>query len=209
MQGARLPADERARIAERLARYTGLDRDWIERADLRIEIGRFTKELLRESGRTVGRLDTRYVGRDRDAVGERYEHDPSYAAIHGPYSMAMNHYVRAELGYESDLPYEILTGRVHPWSYAPPAENRYYEVTDALRRAMVQNTNLRVFVANGYYDLATPFLATHHTFDHLGLPEELRANVTMAHYEAGHMMYVRTADLEALRRDLGAFYAGG
>ncbi|MBI1382030.1 MAG: peptidase S10 [Planctomycetaceae bacterium] len=208
MAGDRLSPVERRAVAERLARYTGLDAEWIERANLRIDISRFTKELLRAEQRTVGRLDSRYLGYDRDAVGERFEYDPSYAAIQGPYSMAQNHYVRAELGYENDLPYEILTGRVQPWDYSN-VQNQYLNVGENLRRAMVKNPSLRVFVANGYYDLATPYFATHYTFDHLHLPEALRGNVTMGHYESGHMMYVRVPDLQKLRSDLGTFYAAG
>ncbi len=208
MEGDALAPEDRARIAQTLARYTGLDVDWIERANLRIDIGRFVKELCRSERRTVGRLDSRYRGFDRDAAGERYEYDPSYAAIQGPYSMALNHYVRTELGFESDLPYEILTGRVQPWDYST-VQNQYLNVAEHLRRAMTKNPALRVFVANGYYDLATPYFATHYTFGHLQLPEELRSNIQMAHYESGHMMYVRVEDLIALRRDLGGFYAAG
>ncbi len=207
MRGDRLaPADSR-RIAEHLARFTGLQPEWIERSNLRIAISRFTKELLRVERTTVGRLDSRYTGADRDAVGESYEYDPSYAAIQGPYSMALNHYVQSELGYSSELAYEILSERVQPWDYRI-VQNQYLNVAERLRRALTANPACRVFVANGYFDLATPYFATHHTFDHLHLPQALRSNVTMGHYEAGHMMYVRRADLAALGADLTRFYAG-
>ena len=140
------------------------------------------------------------------AAGERFEYDPSMAAIQGPYSTLLNDYVRRELGYESDLPYEILTDRVRPWSYEE-FENRYVNVAEPLRQAMTQNPALEVLVANGYYDLATPFFATEYTFDHLGLDPSLAGNVEMTHYEAGHMMYIHRPSLEKMRGDLLRFLA--
>ncbi|HSM57897.1 MAG TPA: hypothetical protein VK879_17215 [Candidatus Sulfomarinibacteraceae bacterium] len=204
LQGAALPAAEREEVARRLARYTGLSPEYVERTDLRIEIFRFTKELLREEGRTVGRLDSRFTAADRDQAGERFEFDPSYAVIQGPYTAALNDYVRRELQFETDLPYEILTGRVQPWRY-DRFQNQYADVADTLRKAMNINPYLQIFVANGYYDLATPYLATEHTFNHLGLPAERRDAVTMRYYEAGHMMYVREPSLARLKADLADF----
>ena len=203
-RGKDLPAAERAKIVTALARYTGLSPDYLERTNLRIEIDRFTKELLRSERRTTGRLDSRFTGMDLDAAGETYEYDPSMAAIRGPYSGALNDYVRRELGYESDLPYEILTGRVRPWSYED-FENRYVNVAELLRQAMTTNPKLKVHVANGYYDLATPFFATEYTFSHLGLDPELQKNVEMSFYEAGHMMYIHRPSLEQQRRELEGF----
>lgn len=205
--GSRFPAARAGRVAARFARLTGLSRDFVTRAGLRVSIGRFVKELRRTEGRTVGRLDSRYLGRDRDAAGESFEYDPSYSAIQGPYTAALNHYVRADLGYESDLPYEILTDRVRPWRF-DSAENKHLDVAEPLRQAMTKNPHLRVFVANGYYDLATPYFATEHTFHHLGLDPELAGNVTMSYYEAGHMMYIHGPSHAALKADLAAFYAG-
>ncbi|MEM6567877.1 MAG: peptidase S10 [Planctomycetota bacterium] len=207
MKGARLPSDERRAIAERLARYTGLSVEYVESTNLRIHIGRFCKELRRDERTTVGRLDSRYAGVDRDAAGERYEFDPSYAAIEGPYSTLLNSYVREDLGYENDIPYEILTGRVRPWSYAN-VENQYLNVGEDLRHAMAVNPNLRVYVANGLYDLATPYFATRYTFDHLFLEPEDRGRVTMGDYRSGHMMYVQRASLEKLGADVRAFVGG-
>jgi len=158
-KGAALPAEERSALTARLARYTGLSEDWLDRANLRIEIMRFCKELMRADRRTIGRLDTRFLGIDRDAIGEQFEHDPSMSAIMGPYTAAFNHYVRSDLKFESDLPYEILNPKVWPWSYSEH-ENRYVDVSEALRQAIAVNPFLNVFVANGYYDLATPYYAT-------------------------------------------------
>jgi carboxypeptidase C (cathepsin A) len=206
MQGATLPDDERQRIADKLARYTGLSRAYVEQTDLRIEIHRFTKELLRDQRRTVGRLDSRFTGIDRDAAGERPDFDPSYAAIQGAYTATLNDYVRTELAFESDLPYEILTDRVRPWRF-DEHQNEYVNVAETLREAMSKNPFLRVFVGNGYFDLATPYMATRYTFDHLGLDPSLQANVSMGHYEAGHMMYIHELSLAQLKDDLAAFVA--
>ncbi|NUQ36568.1 MAG: peptidase S10 [Caldilineales bacterium] len=204
LQGAALPDEDRAGILAQLARYTGLSADWIDRAELRIEIHRFTKELLRDRRRTVGRLDSRFTGIDRDAAGEQHEYDPSLTNIIGPYTAAFNDYVRCELTFESDLPYEILNPRVWPWSYAEH-ENQYLNVAETLRKAMTVNPYLKVFVANGYYDLATPYCATEYTFNHLGLDPTLRGNISMAYYPAGHMMYIHLPSLAQLRADLAAF----
>ncbi len=204
MSGDALPAARRAEIMQKLARLTGLSPDYIDRANLRIEIQRFTKELLRNERRTIGRIDARFTGIDRDAAGERPEFDPSIAAIIGPYSGMLNDYVRNDLKFDSDLPYEVLTSRVRPWSYAP-YENRYVNVAETLRGAMTQNPFLHVFVAKGYYDLATPFFAADYTFDHLGLDPTLRSHLSGAYYEAGHMMYVYPPALAKLKADIAQF----
>ena len=204
MKGNDLPDEERKAIAARVARYTGLSPEYVERTNRRINIARFVKELMRDQRQTVGRLDSRFKGIDRDAAGERYDYDPSYAAIQGPYTGALGAYLRGDLGYENDIPYEILTDRVRPWSYAD-FENRYVNTAEDLREAMTQNPNLRVFIASGYYDLATPYFATDYTFDHLAFDPGYTSRVTTEYYEAGHMMYVHMPSLEKLKRDLDAF----
>jgi carboxypeptidase C (cathepsin A) len=207
LQGDALSAAERGSVAEELARLTGLSRDYVEQVNLRPSIYRFTKELLRDQRRTVGRLDSRFVGIDADAAGEYGGYDPSYAAIVGAFSAMMNHYVRSELEYESDAPYEILTDKVYPWSY-DAYENRYVNVAETLRGAITKNPALRVFVASGYYDLATPYAATDYTFRHLGLDPGLRDRVSMRYYEAGHMIYIHQDSLRRLRGDLVEFLRG-
>jgi carboxypeptidase C (cathepsin A) len=204
MQGDRLSEQEQQRIAAALSRLCGVSLEFVNQCGLRISDQRFTKELLRDQRRTVGRLDSRFTGIDADAAGESNEYDPSYAGIQGPYTAALNHYLRRDLHFESDLPYEILTGRVRPWNYQT-ATNRYLNVADTLRQAMTKNPSLRVLVANGYYDLATPYFATHYTFDHLGLDPALRDHVTMTHYRSGHMMYIDLASLRQLKQDVSAF----
>jgi carboxypeptidase C (cathepsin A) len=202
LKGDTLEGEERRRIAERLARLTGLSVEYVEDTDLRPVIHPFTKELLREEGKVVGRLDSRFVGHDRLDVGTRGEADPSYSAIQGSFTAALNAYVRDELGFESPVDYEILGGRIQGWR-AP--EGEYVNVAENLRAAMTQNPALKVHVANGYYDLATPYFATEYTFDHLQLPAHLRENISMSYYESGHMMYIREEDNRTLLRALKAF----
>jgi len=204
MQGSKLPEEERKQIAEKLARYTGLSVDYILRTDLRINIHRFRKELRRDEGLTVGRLDSRFTGFDRDSAGETAETDPSYSAIHGPYGSTLNDYVRRELDFEFDLPYEILAPIYLNWKYGD-YENRYLNVAETLRQAFQMHPTLRVIVCNGYYDMATPYLATEYTFNHIELPPDQLEKISMTYYEAGHMMYIHRPSLEKLKSDLAAF----
>ena len=204
MQGDRLSAERRREIAARLARYTGLSQDYVERSNLRVEIFRFTKELLRDQRKTVGRLDTRFTGSDLDAAGEYPEFDPSSASLDGPYAAAINDYLRRELGVKEDLIYERLSRKVWPWSWEG-FENRYVNVAEPLRQAMTKNPDLKVLFTCGYYDLATPYFDSVYTAGHLGLPESLRGNVRIAYYQAGHMMYIREADHAKLKKDIAAF----
>lgn len=199
-------ASDKKAMAKKLSVYTGLSEQFIENSNFRIDISHFTKELLRDNDRTVGRLDSRYKGIDRRSVGASFEYDPSYdGVIYGPYSGVLNHYIADELKFESDLTYEILTGNVHPWNWGSAAEG-YTSVSESLREAMTVNKHLKVFVANGYYDLATPFFATEYTLNHLELDETLRSNIQLTYYEAGHMMYVHKKSLIKFTDDVRAYY---
>lgn len=202
-RGDRLGADERRAIAEKLARYTGLDRQYVENSDLRIEIQHFDKELLRTERRTVGRLDSRFKGIDVSGISETPDFDPSLAAIRPPYTAAMNDYVRAELGFKSDLEYFILGGGVSGWNFN--SDNAYADTSEALRSALAKNPYTRVFIACGYFDLATPYFAARYTLDHMGLDPSLRQNVRLGYYEAGHMMYIEKGSLERLKNDVADF----
>jgi carboxypeptidase C (cathepsin A) len=203
-EGDKLSAADSAMVIAKLARLTGLSGDYIRQTNMRVWIWRFCKELLRDQRRTVGRLDSRFTGVSSDAAGDGPDYDPSMSGILGPYSATLNDYVRRELKFESDLPYEILTGKVHPWSYKG-YENAFVNVATTLRDAMNQNPHLKVWVAAGYYDLATPYFASEYTFAHLGLEPESRDRVSIDHYEAGHMMYVHIPSLVKMKADMAAF----
>jgi carboxypeptidase C (cathepsin A) len=203
-RGNDLPEAQRKQVAAKVARLTGLTPEYVERANLRPVISGFVKELLRDTRQTVGRIDGRYKGIDRTATGETSEYDPSTGATTGPFTAAFNTYVRDELNFKSDLPYEVLTDRVRPWNYRDFA-NQYVNVAEDLRRALAINSSLKVFVANGYYDLATPYFATRYTFNHIGFDPLYRERVSMGYYECGHMMYVRKASREKLKADIAAF----
>jgi carboxypeptidase C (cathepsin A) len=203
-RGDRLTAAERRQTIERLARYTGLDPGWLDATELRIEIGRFRKELLRDQKRTVGRLDSRLKGWDLLAATDTPDFDPSMAAIRTPYTAMFNHYVRTALGYQSDLTYHILGGGIGPWDWGSAGEG-FPDTSEALRSAFAKNPYMKLFVASGYYDLATPYFATEYTLSHLGLDPTLRGSVTTAEYEAGHMMYIHAGELARLKSDVSAF----
>jgi carboxypeptidase C (cathepsin A) len=204
MQGDSLGDADRKSIVGKVARYTGLSPEYVDEANLRVRIDRFDKQLLRNQHRTVGRLDSRFVGIDRDAAGESPESDPSMDAIRGEYTAVLNDYVRRDLKFETDLPYEILTDRVRPWSY-DRNNNRYVDVGETLRGALAENPYLRVFIANGYYDLATPFAATKYTFARMQIDPELRGHVSMDFFKAGHMMYIDRHEHERLKKDVEEF----
>lgn len=205
LQGSKLPEATRKSVAERLAKLTGLTQQYVEGANLRIEISRFTKELLRSDRRTVGRLDSRFKGIDLDAVGERFEFDPSLdATISGPFTATVNDYLRRELGVKNDLPFESLTGRVQPWNYNN-VQNQYLNVGETLRQAMTKNPFMKVWFASGYYDFATPYFASDYTVNQLQLDPSLQPNITQTYYEAGHMMYIHKPSLVQLQSDFTKF----
>ena len=205
MKGDKLTAAERTNVGRQLARLTGLSEEFVEEANLRISISRFTKELLRKERRTVGRYDSRLEGVDFDAAGENPEYDPSYASVQGAYTAAFNEYLSVELKYESDLPYEILTGKVRPWSYKR-FENQYVNTAEMMRQAMSQEPHLKVMIANGYYDLATPFFATEYTVNHLGLDPSLSGHISLTYCGAGHMLYTKKSCLDGLSKSMTDFY---
>jgi carboxypeptidase C (cathepsin A) len=204
-RGDRLTDKERAAAVRRLASLTGLSEEYVDRANLRIEHWRFFGELLRDERRTAGRLDGRFSGPARSAIAEEMDADSSMDALNGPFASAWNHYVRDELGYENDLPYEQLSTRAFTaWSYKD-FEGRPVDATPKLERAMRANPHLQVHVAYGYYDGATPHFAAEDVFAHLDLPAELKANIEHRYYEAGHMMYIHEPSRVRQSKDLAAF----
>jgi carboxypeptidase C (cathepsin A) len=205
MKGDKLTTAERASAVKQLARLTGLPEEFVEEVNLRISMQRFAKELLRKDRRTIGRYDSRLEGVDRDAAGETPDYDPSYASVQGVFTAMFNDYIRGELKYESDLTYETLTDKVNPWNYQR-FQNRYVNTAEMLRDAMSENPNLKVMIANGYYDLATPFFATEYTVSHLGLEPALSSHVSLTYCEAGHMLYTKKSCLDGLHNAMADFY---
>lgn len=202
LKGDTLDEQERQKVEKQLSYYTGLSEKYIRNADLRVNSFQFRKELLRDEKRNVGRFDSRYIGVDLDPLGEKAMMDPSAEAVFGLFTSTFNHYVRTVLGWKQDEKYEILAN-VFPWDWK--ASNEYLNVAHALRDVMSKNTKLRVFVGNGYYDMATPFFATEYTFNHLNLDPSIRKNLTMEYYDAGHMMYIHKPSLIKLNNDIRKF----
>lgn len=205
-KGSGLVGTERENIRAELSALTGLSEDYLERCDLRPDIWKFCKELCRDEGRTVGRLDSRFKGIDATnrGVDEGPEHDPSMSLLMGPYTTLYNYYVRSECGFETDLEYMVFKGIKKPWEWGSAGEG-HPDTSEALRKAMSRNPYMGVFVASGYYDLATPFFATEYTVSHLDLDESLRGNIEIQEYEAGHMMYIHEGSLKKLAGDVQGF----
>jgi carboxypeptidase C (cathepsin A) len=203
-KGNKLSPAERDMVMDKLARYTGLPKSEIDAAGLRIDMLRFVRGLLRDKKQTVGRLDSRFKSQAAYSRARRLEDDPSYSAIQGPYVAAVNHYIREELNYVNDHPYRPMARQVSPWDWG--RGNRFINVGETLRKAVIKNSGLKVFIASGYYDLATPYFASDYTVSHLGLPPSLAKNIVVKYYEAGHMMYIRKASLVKLRNDVFEFY---
>ena len=202
LQGAALPVAQRSNVVAKLHRLTGLPAQLIEDNDLRIDSTLFRKMLLHDQGVIIGRYDARITGRDGAPASQEPRFDPSFAATLGPFSAAMNSYLREELKFEDDLPYEMIAG-VHPWNYA--VRNSYPSVAGRLASVMAQNQYLRVLVLGGLCDLACPIDGIHYSVDHLQLDPLYRTNFTYAEYASGHMMYVNLPDLRKLQQDLEKF----
>jgi len=202
-KGDELPQAEYQKTVKDLARFTGLSPKYIEQANLRISPQRWFKELLRDRRLTVGRLDSRFVGMDRDAAGESYEYDSSGASYNGAYVAMFQDYVRRELKWTSEL-YYAVSGNVRPWDRTGDIG-----VAEVLRGAMTQQTYLKLLVICGYYDLATPFNGIETTVSHMMLEPSIRKNVSFTYYEAGHMMYIDKKSREKLHKDVVDFINAG
>lgn len=203
----RLSASEKSTLLDKFSRYTGLSREFVDYNNFRIDLSEFLKELLRKQRRTVGRLDSRFLGFDKDSAGDGTDFDPSMTAIRTPYTAVFNDYVRRELGFKSDVEYYILGGGISsPWNWN--TNNAYADTSQALSTAMRKNPYMKVFVASGYYDMATPYYAAEYTVSAMNLDPQLRRNFSFGYYEAGHMMYIEKGSLRKLKEDVVGFMQG-
>ncbi len=203
MKSDRMTATEKQSIIEKFSFYTGLSPKFIEQNNLRVDLGSFNKELLRDQNRTTGRLDSRFIGIDKMAAGENPDFDPSMSAIRPPYTSAFNDYVGRDLNFKTDLEYYILGGGIGNWNWN--VNNGYANTAVPLKTAMAKNPFMKIFVAAGYYDMATPFFAMEYTLAAMNLEPTLRRNISVSYYEAGHMMYIEKNSLRKLKEDAAAF----
>jgi len=211
MKGSKLSAAEKTEMAGKLARFTGLSEEYLSKANLRVNLPQFRKELQRSRELTTGRLDARFSGPSYDLLGEYAEYDPQSTAVSGAFTAAFNDYVREQLKFGQDKSYIILSEEANRnWDWKHDTGRRFGfpgspNVERDLIEAMISNPHLQVEVENGIYDLATPFFATEYTMDHLGLPEKLQSHIHMEYYAAGHMMYLREEDLAKLKNNVASF----
>jgi carboxypeptidase C (cathepsin A) len=210
-KGAALGEQETDAVAAKLHEYTGLSVEYIKKAHLRVRESQFTQELLREHHVTVGRLDARFLGPSFDLLGEDSDYDPQSAAISSAFTAAFFDYLHRELKFGEGKTYHVESDAIGGnWDFKHKPAGFFIALPVAntsldLAHAMGYNPNLRVLVLNGYYDLATPFLGTEETFDHMVLEKDQRSHVQMKYYEAGHMMYVHEPSLKQFKSDVGAF----
>lgn len=203
LEGDRLPKEKRAEILKKLSGYTGLSTTYLDRAEFGVSVHEFAKELLRNKERTVGRFDGRILGVDANLNGYSFEYDPSFALLLAPFTALSNSYIREELNYHTDLEYRLF-GNVGNWKYTD-GDNQALEVASSLRKTMLKNPNLNVFVASGYFDLAIPYFATDITFATMGLPPIFQSHVTQKKYYSGHMMYLEKSSEQQFSQDVKEF----
>jgi carboxypeptidase C (cathepsin A) len=201
-KGDSLSPEERKTTIEKLARFTDLEPRYIDESDLRFDVSRFTRELLRDKRLTIGRLDGRLTGPSPMNAGETAEFDPSSTLTRPPFQGAFLHYLSSELNYKSDMTYYVAGG-IMPWDWG--AQNGYADTTNLLREAFTKNPHLKLLVCASYYDLATPYFAAEYTINHMGLHPEMHKNISWAFYEAGHMMYIDRACHAKLKADITKF----
>lgn len=204
LKGDVLTPEDKSRMAEKISYYTGLDKEYILRANLRVSENRFYKELRRKDGLGIGRLDARFTGRNFDDAGEYVDYDPSFINIDGPFTSAINDYFAKDLNFKEQEPYNIF-GNVRPWNYNN-VQNQYLNVAESLRDAMTKNTHLKVYVGSGYYDFATPYFTASYDISHMFLSEELRPNIKQYFYESGHMYYIHKPSMQQFKKDVDAFF---
>lgn len=204
MKGNAITKEEMETAAAKLSKLTGIPAETWIRKSLRLSSFEFRKELLRDEGKVIGRFDARVAWSTTDPNATSAEYDPSYSLAIGAFSTAMLSYLGNDLGWTEDQPYEVLTGKVHPWSYG--SDNRIVNLTSRLSTALRDNPKLRVLVMGAYADLATPPDGVPYSLrQEVDLPEDLRDQFTFTYYDAGHMFYINPPDLVKGRADLVEF----
>jgi len=207
-KGDAIAPDERQRVIDHMARYTGLSKEVLDQANLRIDVSKFTHYLLLDQKLRVGRLDGRFTGPDPNGVLDTPYYDPTESATLPPFTSAFNNYVRTELGYKTDMPYQVFPADQDffekSWNWGSGIAG-FPDTATALRQAIVKNPYLKVLVMEGLYDLATPYYAADQTIDHLNLSPQYRKNISFATYPAGHMVYLPIDGLKKLKADEAGF----
>jgi carboxypeptidase C (cathepsin A) len=201
-KGDNLSPDERKAIISKLNRYTGLDPKYLDETNLRFDVAHFTRQLLRSEHETIGRYDGRLTAAASLDTGETSEFDPSSSEITPPFTAAFTNYIRSELGYKTDM-YYYPSGGIQPWNY--DVQNGFGNETAALRNALTKNPYMKVLIAAGYYDLATPFYAVEYTFSHMGLNPDMHKRISWDYYPAGHMLYIDSESHQKFHHDVGEF----
>ena len=201
-RGGSLSDQDRQAIARQAARYAGVSAQWYLDHNLRPDVGQFRKELLRDEGLTVGRLDARYRGVDRQDAGEGYDYDPAMAAWNHAFAPAMNEYLRNDLGFETDMQY-FLFGPVRPWGQGGTYDTD--NTGEQLRQAMHENPYLHTMVQSGYYDGGTDYFSAKYTMWNLDPAGRIQDRMWWKGYRSGHMMYLRAEDIITSNQDIRDF----
>ncbi|NNF19048.1 MAG: carboxypeptidase [Flavobacteriaceae bacterium] len=211
-QGDQIESENKRDIAEKLGRYTGTSTEFWLKADLRVTASEFFAELLRDEGELVGRLDSRFVGINQDLLAQEGDHDPQSLAISPAYIAGFLDYFYGDLKVDKELNYSITAGRRKgfKWDWKHEGNSRWgtqaaINTGIDMAQAMSRDPNMKVLVLNGIYDLATVFYGVEHSINHLGLKEEIKNNIEMKYYEAGHMMYTHPASLAKFKEDVAEF----
>ena len=202
MKGDQLSAAERKATIDKLVRFTGLDAHYLDESNLRFDVQHFTRQLLRDQHQAIGRYDGRLTMPAPLNVSETSEGDPSSTLITPPFTAILTNYLRTELNYKTDM-YYYPSGGVQPWDYG--VQNGFGDTTAMLRNAMTRNPYMKVMIAAGYYDLATPYYAVEYTFNHMGLHPEMHKRITWDYYPSGHMLYIDSDSHTKLKHDFSTW----